>query len=76
MKERFFYERFTVEKVLCGSFSLYEKNASFEFITSSSLEADENSLFAALTGTSDGHMYIRHALQKGASFIAERNNPY
>lgn len=76
MKENFFYERFTVEKILTGSFSLYEKNISFESITTSSLEADEKSLFAALTGTGDGHMYIRYALKKGASYIAEKGNPY
>ncbi|QOI43207.1 UDP-N-acetylmuramoyl-tripeptide--D-alanyl-D-alanine ligase [Leptospira interrogans serovar Canicola] len=77
MKSNFYYDPETIRRVL-GSTSetWYHKEPLITTITTSSTEAEENSLFVPLLGNRDGHEFIRDAISKGATyFLVEENHP-
>ncbi|TGK79681.1 UDP-N-acetylmuramoyl-tripeptide--D-alanyl-D-alanine ligase [Leptospira bourretii] len=52
------------------------ENPTFQWITTSSMETKDRSLFVPLRGTRDGHEFISDALAKGAlAFLCEKNHP-
>ncbi|EKJ85154.1 UDP-N-acetylmuramoyl-tripeptide--D-alanyl-D-alanine ligase [Leptospira meyeri] len=53
-----------------------KENPTFQWITTSSVESKDHTLFVPLRGTRDGHEFISDALAKGASaFLCEKNHP-
>ncbi|TGL37359.1 UDP-N-acetylmuramoyl-tripeptide--D-alanyl-D-alanine ligase [Leptospira perdikensis] len=74
----------TFEYSLSTILSLFSKDAhwerrenpTFRWITTSSAETKQGSLFIPLRGTRDGHDFIPDALSKGAlAFLCEKNHP-
>ncbi|MCG6140805.1 UDP-N-acetylmuramoyl-tripeptide--D-alanyl-D-alanine ligase [Leptospira mtsangambouensis] len=52
------------------------ENPTFQWITTSSVETKDRTLFVPLRGTRDGHEFISDALAKGAlAFFCEKNHP-
>ncbi len=77
MKTEFVYSLDTVKKIINpDSAPDWECNFFFGNITTSSMEADNASLFVPLKGQRDGHEFIPDALEKGAlSFLCKKNHP-
>lgn len=77
MKSNFYYDPETIRRVL-GSTSgtWYHNEPLITTITTSSTEAEKNSLFVPLLGNRDGHEFIRDAISKGATyFLVEEHHP-
>ncbi|TGK28935.1 UDP-N-acetylmuramoyl-tripeptide--D-alanyl-D-alanine ligase [Leptospira gomenensis] len=78
MKAAFHYDPATLRRVLNvdeGIESFFQKEPPIHSITTSSSEAEQNSLFVPLRGNRDGHEFIPDALSKGASyFLCEKNH--
>ncbi|EMK22803.1 UDP-N-acetylmuramoyl-tripeptide--D-alanyl-D-alanine ligase [Leptospira kirschneri] len=77
MKSNFYYDPETIRRILgSASGTWYHKEPLITTITTSSTEAEENSLFVPLLGNRDGHEFIRDAISRGAThFLVEENHP-
>ena len=77
MKTEFHYSLNSVRKILTpNSFPDWSEDFTFENIVTSSMEADEKSLFVPLQGVRDGHDFIQDALNKGTKFfLCKKNHP-
>ncbi|HNL75841.1 MAG TPA: Mur ligase domain-containing protein, partial [Leptospiraceae bacterium] len=74
MIETFNYPLFTIRS-LFNDFR-WTESERLKYITTSSSEVKNNSLFVPLRGNRDGHEFIPDALKKGAiSFLCEKDHP-